>query len=157
MPQHVGKVITKPPPPRDIKRRQPERFTSTSTPSTSTIVDSSVPQQVVKKEKSKAEKLFDIQLWKLRSLARPLDLTQKGEGERRFFEWGVDQLAKGVAKWEKEGKWDGKVERVWVFAVGPARQWVVQVDRLMVAGDTLWKGDGPHDSSFQDRSSSESQ
>lgn len=73
----------------------------------------------VEVKKTKAEKLFEIQLRKLRSLANPLDGTGKGQGggqgvgERRFFEWGVDLEQRGLGM----EQWEGKSERVWVDSV----------------------------------------
>lgn len=66
--------------------------------------------------KSKAEKMYEIELRKLRSLAKPLDSKMQATGERRFFQWGIGD-SDDVKKWEGGGKIDKKWEKVWVPAV----------------------------------------
>ncbi|TYJ53069.1 hypothetical protein B9479_006301 [Cryptococcus floricola] len=72
------------------------------------------------KVKTKSEKLWDIQLRKIRSSA-----TRLGPGgevpqdEKRYFEWAVDVEGKGVESWEKGGKWMGKASRGWVHRDTP--------------------------------------
>lgn len=115
MPQHAGRINAKPPPGRDVERKPPE-----PSPRATDSKDAlPVEQHVVTKVKTKAEKLYEMHLRKLRSLAKPLDPSQQGseERERRFFEWGTEQRGQGAEAWEKEGKVEGKLERVWVMAV----------------------------------------
>lgn len=70
------------------------------------------------RSKTKEEKLWDIHVRKIRSLAAPLRgaPSDVGNQERRYFEWGVGSVD-GVKAWEGGGKWSGKVERNWVLAV----------------------------------------
>jgi hypothetical protein len=66
--------------------------------------------------KSKAEKLYEIELRKLRSLAKPLDPKMQALGERRFFQWAVGVPA-DIENWKGGEKLDKKWEKVWVPAV----------------------------------------
>jgi len=66
--------------------------------------------------KSKAEKMYEIELRKLRSLAKPLDPKMQAMGERRFFQWSVG-VSEDIKKWEGRGKVDKKWEKVWVPVV----------------------------------------
>jgi hypothetical protein len=66
--------------------------------------------------KSKAEKMYEIELRKLRSLAKPLHCKMQATGERRFFQWGLG-VSEDVKKWEGGGKIDKKWEKVWVPVV----------------------------------------
>jgi hypothetical protein len=63
--------------------------------------------------KSKAEKMYEIELRKLRSLAKSLDSKMQATGERRFFQWTVG-VSEDVEKWKGGGKIDKKWEKVWV-------------------------------------------
>jgi len=121
MPAHQGKVIAKPPPGRDVERIRPTPIPKLSQPSSNAdaaaMMAASAPEEEKSMAKSRAEKLYETHLRKVRSLAKPLNSRQKGEGERRFFEWAVDERGEGFEKWEKDGKWDGKTERVWIMSV----------------------------------------
>ena len=75
--------------------------------------------QTEKKRKTTAEKMYDIHVRKLRSLAKPLDGKQRPIEERRFFEWTVDLEGKGIKGWGESGKYEGKLERAWVHTVSP--------------------------------------
>jgi hypothetical protein len=74
------------------------------------------PKPVEVKVKSKAEKMWDIELRKLRSLAKPLDPKMQALGERRFFQWTVGNQGEGM-NWKDGGKIDKKWEKVWVPVV----------------------------------------
>lgn len=63
--------------------------------------------------KTKADKLRDIHIRKLRSLAVPLDPKMRLDGERRFFEWSIVKK-EDVGIWQSDGKLRGKLDRVWV-------------------------------------------
>ncbi|WVF69625.1 hypothetical protein IAT40_004403 [Kwoniella sp. CBS 6097] len=166
-PEHAGKVIAKPPPPKDVVKVRPatnagistrtssrdeakggeatatsSKMTPTSDPiqasatkstSTPTSTPSSIPAGQPK-TKSKADKLWDIHLRKIRSSAEPLlkgKNSHVGDSQgRRFFEWTVDlsptttgrpeaEAGAGggrvkVGMWLKNGKIEGEAERVWV-------------------------------------------
>ncbi|WVO14803.1 hypothetical protein L204_102442 [Cryptococcus depauperatus] len=68
-----------------------------------------------RKTKTKAEKLWDIHLRKVKSTA-----TSLGHGneipleDKKFFEWDVDLDGEKVKRWQGTGKWDGKLRRAWV-------------------------------------------
>ena len=111
---HAGKVIAKPPPGRDVDRNQAARPLIVIPPEQ---VEAVIPTRETARVKSKEEKVYDMHLRKLRSLAKALDARQKGEGEKRFFEWAVDEMGEGLSRWGTDGKWEGKVERVWVMVV----------------------------------------
>jgi len=117
MPEHAGRVVAKPPSGRDDERISPPKPSGPSKKSSVETETAIVPEKVETKVKSKAEKVYEIRLRKLRSLANPLDPMQMGgEGrEKRFFELGVDGRGEGLLSWQKEGKL--KVERVWITAV----------------------------------------
>ncbi|ORX34028.1 hypothetical protein BD324DRAFT_638092 [Kockovaella imperatae] len=63
--------------------------------------------------KTRAEKIYEIHIRKIKSLAKPLDSRQRASDERRFFEWCVDLSGKGLSGWKATGKYDGKAERSW--------------------------------------------
>ena len=150
MPEHAGRVIPKPPPGRDDKRVRPESQASHRPLSATGTPVAIPPDKESSKVKSKAEKLYEMNIRKLRSLAKPLDPAQKGQGEKRFFEWAGDERGEGIGKWEKEGKWDRKVERVCVMTVTTALQ--VRGKRLIGTGDSVWEADGSHDQAVENRS-----
>ncbi|KIR26330.1 hypothetical protein I309_04845 [Cryptococcus deuterogattii LA55] len=117
---HKDRVERKMPIQKDVVKRprteedklppsvQPAQSTSTATPETT-----QEEREVEKKVKSKAEKLWDIHLRKIRSTA-----THLGGGanipdmDKIFFEWGIDLTGTKVKTWK--GKWDTKLERAWV-------------------------------------------
>jgi hypothetical protein len=86
--------------------------------------------------KAKAEKLHDLRVRKLRSLAQPLNPKQR-EGGRRFFEWGTGS-AQEAEEWERTGKLDTKLERVWVLQASLSAD--QRFDGLMKAGHTHREG-----------------
>lgn len=120
---HKDRVERKMPIQKDVVKRprteedklppsvQPAQSTSTATPETT-----QEEREVEKKVKSKAEKLWDIHLRKIRSTA-----THLGGGanipdmDKIFFEWGIDLTGTKVKTWK--GKWDTKLERAWVREV----------------------------------------
>jgi len=119
-PEAVGRSVPKPPPPKTIQKTRPAsppRLPPSlqQHPSSSTSAPTQPESQ--KRLKTKSEKLFDIHVRKVRSLARPLDGKVK-EGDKRFFESvpGVTDGAK-VKKWEEVGKLESKSERYWVLTV----------------------------------------
>lgn len=128
-PEAVGRVIPKPPAGRDVQRprpKSPEKLppslsqpTVSSNDCTSSSTTIGNEKQEDKKVKTKNEKLYDIHLKKIRSLAVPLDKKQKADGrDRRFFEisLGEAKLVEVDESWRGNGKW-AKVERVWVLSV----------------------------------------
>nr|XP_031860696.1 uncharacterized protein CI109_003739 [Kwoniella shandongensis]KAA5527768.1 hypothetical protein CI109_003739 [Kwoniella shandongensis] len=129
-PEQVGRVIPKPPPGREVIKKRPKSpersppsvqatLSSSSTSGLSTSNENATAQtsSASKKPKTKAEKLWEIQIRKIKMGAKPLSPTGSGsvaDDEKRFFEWGVDLERKGVKGWKDGGKWTGKVERVWI-------------------------------------------
>jgi hypothetical protein len=93
-------------------------------PQNSAIETITIQAKPAVKTKTKAEKMYELELRKLRSLARPLDLKLKlksgtgsqGDG-RRFFQWGLGTNEE-VKEWKAGGKMDRKMDRVWVPIVG---------------------------------------
>lgn len=69
-----------------------------------------MPERAVK---TKAEKLRELEVKKLRSLAKPLDAKMRADGQRRFFEWGTG-TTNDIRCWEESGKLAKKLEKVWV-------------------------------------------
>jgi hypothetical protein len=103
--------VVRPPPAMTTSRGsdQPPTAVSSSSTTQTQIQDNG-------KTKSKAEKLYDMHLRKLRSLAKPLD-PKRRDGEKRFFEWGIGDV-QNARKWADSGKWEGgKLERSWVLQV----------------------------------------
>ena len=145
MPNHAGKVIAKPPPGRDVVRPQTGKRPIAIPPKEVEMV---TPGREAAKPKSKEEKVYDMHLRKLRSLAKALDTGRKGEGEKRFFECAVDEMGEGLSRWGMEGKWDGKVERVWVMVVC-CFGWSTAALADVGLGYTLWEIDGSHDQLIQ--------
>ena len=117
-PAQAGKTIAKPPPPRSDTRtrpKSPQRLPPSLQPHPDIPGDNTIE---AKKTKTRAEKMHEIQLRKLRSLAKPLDPKQR-DGEKRFFEWAMALDQTGAIKaWRETGRWDTKTERVWVNLVG---------------------------------------
>ena len=105
--------------------------------------------QIKTTTKSKAEKMYEIELRKLRSLAKPLDSKMQATGERRFFQWAVG-VPDDVKKWEGGGKIERKWEKVWVPVVSLNHR--VSGKGLMV-DYTYRKIVGPHDCAIQISSS----
>lgn len=131
-PNMANKSIPKPPPPKDVVRVRPlspERLPPSLRPaigadtSNTTRGSSETPVSAKTAVKTKAEKLAEIHVRKIRSLAKPLIARTGGVSddlERRFFEWGSDASGSGgnVQKWVQTGKWTGGVlERSWVESV----------------------------------------
>ena len=120
MPDQIGSnPIPKPPPSRDIQRVPPVT-TRLLTQKNEVGIANKEAEKSVGKAKSKAEKIYEMHLRKLRSLAKPLDTSKTNEsGERRFIEWASDERDLGIELMKDDFKWHGKVERVWV---SPVRQ-----------------------------------
>lgn len=78
--------------------------------------------QEVLVKKTKEDKMWDIQLRKIKMSAKPLDPKQKGDVDRRFFELraGVTSQAQ-VEEWEKSGKIVGSVDKLWIHQVCSCR------------------------------------
>ncbi|GFZ47883.1 hypothetical protein JCM24511_05630 [Saitozyma sp. JCM 24511] len=144
-PDQAARSIPKPPPQRDVVRPPPSATTSggrlgpspdlppTAVSSgTTSQTQTQVPAQTQSKTKSKAEKLYDMHLRKLRSLAKPLDSKQR-DGDKRFFEWGTGDV-ENARKWADSGKWErGKLERSWVLQETPTGK---VLDLLIAASRT---------------------
>jgi hypothetical protein len=128
-PQHAGKAVSKPPPARAVdagssrmKAPTPSKATTTKRAADQVALPSAAREGdkgEVKTAKSKEEKLWDIHVRKVKSLAMPLKggvgITADQQ-DRRFFEWGKgDEEALRV--WSYGGKWTGQLERSWVPAV----------------------------------------
>lgn len=60
--------------------------------------------------------MWDIELRKLRSLAKPLDSKMLASGERRFFQCAIG-VSDDVKKWEGGVKIEKKWQKVWVPVV----------------------------------------
>ncbi|OWZ34169.1 hypothetical protein C356_05300 [Cryptococcus neoformans c45] len=117
---HKDRVERKMPAQRDVVKKpriEEERLPPSLQPAQSASTASPELTQgeakVEKKIKSKAEKLWDIHLRKVRSTATCLgggaNIPDK---EKVFFEWGVDLTGAKVKVWK--GKWDTKLERAWI-------------------------------------------
>ncbi|WWC86739.1 uncharacterized protein L201_001617 [Kwoniella dendrophila CBS 6074] len=143
-PEYKDRIIPKPPPGKDVDIRQkleskdPSNTASTSlhtqkqsqtTISSSEASSPNIPQPKVvevqvepikPKAKSKAEKLWDIHLKKIRMTSEPLNKgssTLSESIERVFFEWQIDLTQNKVKNWKVIGKSDIKTEK-------PNRAWV---------------------------------
>jgi hypothetical protein len=122
-PDQKGKVIPKPPPAKDtnkLRPKSPERLPPSLQPPPPAKEEGNNTIKPVVKVKTKAEKVYELELRKLRSLARPLDPKLKlkaglrpGEEGRRFFQWGVG-TGDEVKQWLVGGKVDRKLDKVWV-------------------------------------------
>jgi hypothetical protein len=103
---------------KDIERKRPisppRLPPSLLPPETRKVEERAVPKRV----KTKDEKIWDIHLRKIRSLAKPLDGRDGGDSRsKRFFEWGVDETGGGIEVWLNAGKLEVKTEKVWVYTV----------------------------------------
>ncbi|WVQ75823.1 hypothetical protein IAR50_005456 [Cryptococcus sp. DSM 104548] len=101
---------------KDVERLPPKRE-ETLPPSLQPPPDPPQEEPALPKEKvkTKADKLWDIHIRKVRSSATRLGLGgEVPQEEKRYFEWAVDVKGKGVEGWKKEGKWLGKPIRSWV-------------------------------------------
>lgn len=120
-PDQVGRVIPKPPPAKEDSRKPPSRQHPPKTviPELGMMNDpgsSGDTAQTAKPVKTKEDKLWDVHVRKVRSLATPLLAESKATGERVFFEYGLGS-SEDVKQWEEGGTWAGKVDRSWVAAV----------------------------------------
>lgn len=125
-PQYKDRVIPKPPPQRDVvkvKTRPPSPL-----PPTPPLPEQPAPPPEPVVRKTKAEKLREVEIRKIRSLAIPLDPKMRADGERRFFQWSVGSPG-AVDIWEKEGKLGGEKK--------PDRVWVPQVRRVPISALTM--------------------
>ncbi|KAK8847557.1 hypothetical protein IAR55_005416 [Kwoniella newhampshirensis] len=128
-PEHKGKVVPKPPPAREIVRKRPsspERLPPSLQQPTASGSDSSIAtssrgdgsSSITTVRKTKAEKMWEIHVRKIRMGAQPLIPGGGGAGtdtEKRFFEWGTDLDRSRVEGWKTQGqKWVAKLDRVWV-------------------------------------------
>ncbi|WVR04779.1 hypothetical protein IAU60_001791 [Kwoniella sp. DSM 27419] len=132
-PDHGSRVIPKPPPPRDIIRKKPpspERLPPSLQARLDPAPESSGPT-AASRVKTKAEKLWDIHLRKVRSMATPLVKGAKAEGERRFFEWSIDLSQARVDVWRETAKMNGKPDRAWVPIDMPVGK---MMDLIIAAG-----------------------
>jgi len=113
-----SRIINPLPPQKDViksRPKSPERLPPSLQP---TPLSSAPPASVQGKTKSKAEKMYEIELRKLRSLAQPLEAKMRSDGERRFFQWSLGSREE-VEQWRKGqmlGK-EKKMNKVWVPAV----------------------------------------
>jgi hypothetical protein len=116
-PDTKTREIPKLPPQRDVIKQRPES-PDRLPPSLQPRPPS--PRAQVKTntttKKSKAEKMYEIDLSKLITIAKPLYSKMQATGERRFFQWGIG-VSEDVKKWEGGGKLDKKWEKVWVPVV----------------------------------------
>ena len=122
-PHTKTREIPKLPPQRDVIKQRPES-PDRLPPS---LQPTPLPQTQPKEKpttttKSKAEKMYEIELRKLRSLAKPLDPKMQPTGERRFFQCSIG-VSEDVKKWQGGGKVDKKWDKVWVPMVSsPPRE-----------------------------------
>jgi len=136
-----------------VKQRPPSPERLPPSLQSQTLTPSPPPSDTVKaKSKSKAEKLLEIELRKLRSLAKPLDPKMRADGERRFFQWAVGSTA-DIEVWKEKGKIDKKWEKVWVLAVSTNH-----LRRCMglIPASTHWEITGCNDRPVQTSSSERS-
>jgi hypothetical protein len=114
MPGKAGKEIPKPPPPRDTTTKLPP----TNVTVTADEKDARPATEIVKKSKTKAEKLHEVQLMKLRSMAQSLPSGKHVDvSRRRYFEWCIAKSG-DVESWVSSGKWSGiKPDRVYADTV----------------------------------------
>ncbi|WVW78264.1 hypothetical protein I302_100217 [Kwoniella bestiolae CBS 10118] len=134
-PEYGDRVIPKPPPGKDVIKpqkvseklppsvqQQQESGSTSANAQTQTQVDGTKPTTMTAKPKvkSKADKLWDIHLKKIRMSAEPLLKGARSDSltEKVYFEWAIDlsETHEGVRGWREKGKWagQGKVERAWV-------------------------------------------
>ncbi|OCF77110.1 hypothetical protein I204_02820 [Kwoniella mangroviensis CBS 8886] len=134
-PDFRDRVIPKPPPGKDVvktqsvktqtQRKEDNRTTELSKSSSGSgsgegiCQDNAAVDQLKPKIKSKADRLWDIHLKKIRMTAEPLLKLARNDSmtERVFFEWTMDlmQIQENVRKWKESGKWSGgRLERGWV-------------------------------------------
>lgn len=140
-PDQKGKIIPKPPLPKDTTKprpKSPEKLPPSLqpplVPQYSAIETIQAKPEV--KTKTKAEKTYELELRKLCSLARPLDLKLKlksgtgsqGDG-RRFFQWGLG-TSEEVKEWKAGGRMDRKMDKVWVPIVGTSAP--IDLNELMI-------------------------
>jgi hypothetical protein len=110
-----------------IKPKSPERLPPSLQPTPAPPIPILVAEG---KTKSKAEKMQEIELRKLRSLAQPLDPKMRSDGERRFFQWTLGNRDE-VENWKKgEMMAKGKMNKVWVPSVCPFLSCPVHLDRV---------------------------
>ena len=110
-PDQVGKNLPKPPAPRDTTRLPPP---ANDTPPP----QAAEPSKPEPAKRSKAEKLWDLKMMKLRQGAVRLEgAGEASAAERRYFEWCVDLAGEGVALWRRGGKFR-TTHKVWVPLVG---------------------------------------
>ena len=106
---------------RDLKRTRPpspERLPPSLQPGLPAVPANAEAATATPRPKTKAEKLHDIQLKKLRMAAKPLIVGQKPDLPRRWFELkegltGMDV----VSAWRDSGKLGGVTQKVWVYEV----------------------------------------
>jgi hypothetical protein len=121
-PQYKDKVIPKPPPQKDVIKVRPKspdrlppslqptvKVDPTSGQATGVSTTESGPERATR---TKAEKLRELEVRKIKSLAKPLDPKMRVDGERRFFEWGTG-TSEDVRGWEGNGKLGKKLDRAW--------------------------------------------
>ncbi|RXK40894.1 hypothetical protein M231_01742 [Tremella mesenterica] len=107
----------------DIKRKLPsttvDQTVTSSSSSSSSASKLHEPRDVsvedkegvkVVKTTTKAEKIHQLRLRKLRSLAEPLE-RPKGVEKMRYFEWCLCTDHGKVKSWLYTGKWEGEVQR----------------------------------------------
>lgn len=112
-------MIPKPPPPPKNVPNKIVKPKSTKPAEPTLVPVEPIPE--VKKPKTKEEKLWDIHVRKVKSLAtlfKGISSSGKGDQARRYFEWSSGEFA-AIEAWEGNGKWSGKLERSWVFEVSP--------------------------------------
>lgn len=152
-PEIRTREIPKLPPQKDVvKQRPPSPERLPPSLQSQTLTPPPPPSDTVKaKSKSKAEKLLEIELRKLRSLAKPLDPKMRADGERRFFQWAVGSTA-DIEVWKEKGKIDKKWEKVWVPVVSS------HLRRCMglIPANTHWEITGCNDRPIQTSSSERS-
>lgn len=115
-PDRKDRVIPKPPPQRDVVKARPlspDRLPPSLQPASPPGQQIDTKIAAAKPVKTKADKMRELHVRKLRSLATPLDPKMRADGERRFFEWSVGSK-EDAETWRTSGKSSWKLSKVWV-------------------------------------------
>lgn len=118
-PQYKDRVIPKRPPQKDIikaRPKSPDRLPPSLQPASSPVQPHPESVVVEKPVKTRAQKLRELEVRKLKSLARPLDPKLRVDGDRRFFEWATG-TADDIRSWQEGEEIGRKLNKVWVPVV----------------------------------------
>jgi hypothetical protein len=101
--------------------------------------------------------MHELEMRKLRSLAKPLEPKMDAGGERRFFQWSLGTKGE-IKEWEKGKGFDKtkKTEKVWVPLVCPTSCLLIVEEKLTV-DYTSGEDPGYHDNPIESRAPSRSE